>query len=53
KWKTREISGHISDYTIADIDNDGRDELVFSVVSKTGSVLGEAKSYLVSQEISK
>ena len=53
RWKTREISGHISDYTIADIDNDGQDELVFSVVSKTGSVLGEAKSYLVSQEISK
>ena len=23
KWKTREISGHISDYFIADIDNDG------------------------------
>ncbi|TES91378.1 MAG: hypothetical protein E3J94_03830, partial [Desulfobacteraceae bacterium] len=53
KWKTRKISGYISDYTIADIDNDGQDELVFSVVSKTGSVLGEAKSYLVSQEISK
>ena len=55
KWKTRKISGYISDYTIADIDNDGQDELVFSMVSKTGigSVLGEAKSYLVSQEISK
>ena len=44
KWKTREISGHISDYAIADLDNDGQDELVFSVVSK-------AKSFLVSQEI--
>lgn len=45
KWKTREISGHITDYAIADLDNDGLDELVFSVASK-------AKSFLVSQEIS-
>jgi TolB-like protein len=51
KWKTRDISGHISDYTIADIDNDEQDELVFAVVSKTGSALGKAKSFLVSQNI--
>jgi len=51
KWKTREISGHISDYVIGDIDNDGQDELVFSVVAKTGSVFGKARSFIVSQGI--
>jgi hypothetical protein len=51
KWKTREISGHISDYVIGDIDNDGQDELVFSVVAKTGSVFGKARSFIVSQDI--
>jgi len=48
KWKTQEISGYISDYAIADLNNDGEDELVFSVVAKTGSVLGKAKSFIVS-----
>ena len=51
KWRTREISGYISDYTIADIDNDGRDELVFTLATRIDSVLGKGKSAIVSQEI--
>ncbi|MCP4110503.1 MAG: hypothetical protein GY749_34105 [Desulfobacteraceae bacterium] len=51
KWKTREISGRISDYVICDFDNDGQDELVFSVVMKTSSFLSKAKSFIVSQEL--
>lgn len=51
KWKTREISGHISDYALGDIDNDGQDELIFSVVKKISSVLGDAKSFIAAQEI--
>ncbi len=51
KWKTQEISGQISDYTIADLNNDGRNELVFSVIAKKASLLGRAKSFIVSQEI--
>lgn len=50
KWTTRQISGYISDYVVGDMDNDGRNELVFSVVAKTSSVLGKAKSFIVSQE---
>ncbi len=52
KWKTREISGHVSDYAIGDFDNDGQDELVFSVVMKTSSFLSKAKSFIVSQDLS-
>ena len=51
KWKTREISGHTSDYAIGDFDNDGQDELVFSVVMKKSSFLNKAKSFIVSQDL--
>ncbi len=52
KWKTREISGYISDYSLSDADNDGENELVFSVITKIASILGNAKSFIAFQEIS-
>ncbi len=51
KWRTREISGYISDYAIADIDNDGKDELVFTLATRIDSVVSNGKSAIVSQEI--
>ena len=48
KWRTQKISEYISDFTIADLNNDGNDELVFSVVSKAGKILGQSRSYIVS-----
>jgi len=48
KWKTQEVPRYISDYTIADLNNDGQNELVFSVVAKTDTPLGDAKSFIVS-----
>ena len=48
KWATRKISGYISDYTIADLNNDGREELVFSVVAKKSGFMTDYKSYIVS-----
>lgn len=51
KWKTREISGHISDYVLADIDNDGKDELIFSVVAQSDSAFGDPKSFIVVQKL--
>jgi len=50
KWKTAEISGHISDYTVGDMTNDGEDELVFCVIVKKSSVLGKAKSFIAFQK---
>jgi TolB-like protein len=32
-WKTREINGYISDFQVADVDNDGDEELVVAVVN--------------------
>ncbi len=48
KWQTRKISGYISDYVIGDLDNDGRNEIVFSVIQKKKSLLNKGKSYIVS-----
>jgi TolB-like protein len=54
KWKTRKFSGYISDYTLGDIDNDGKDELVFLLVTQTGdSTLGDDRSFVVSWKTSK
>ncbi|MDJ0667621.1 MAG: VCBS repeat-containing protein [Desulfobacterales bacterium] len=48
-WRTRKFAGYISDYNLGDFDNDGRDELVFAVIKRTGDpVTGQKKSYLVS-----
>ena len=51
KWQTREVTKFISDYIIADLNNNGHKELVYSVVTKTGSVLGKASSFIVTQDI--
>ncbi len=51
KWKTSEVSGYISDFAIADMNNDGKDELVFSAVTKIASVLGKAKSFIAFQNL--
>jgi hypothetical protein len=37
-WRTRKLSGHISDFAMGDFDNDGKDELVAALVIKTGNM---------------
>ena len=32
-WKTRQINGYVTDFQIRDVDNDGEEELVVSVVN--------------------
>lgn len=51
KWKTRVVSGYISDYAVADFDNDGSPELVFSVDADPDPFLKQPKSYLVSWKL--
>lgn len=53
KWKTREISGYISDYTVSDLNNDGRNELVFSIVEKRDGLTGKKKSFIIARNLSK
>ena len=50
KWKTRDVSKYISDCVVADFDNDGKDEVVFSVVAKTGMILKNDRSFIVSRD---
>ena len=48
-WRTRSVSGYISDYAVADFDNDGQQELVFAVDTDPNPWLAKnAKSYVVS-----
>jgi len=47
KWKTQK-TGYISDYVIGDLNNDGKDEMVFSVVLTSGPILGKSRSYISS-----
>lgn len=51
KWKTRNISGHVSDFTVGDIDDDGKPELVFAIIKNIASVMGDARSFIASQAI--
>ncbi|HUU39912.1 MAG TPA: VCBS repeat-containing protein [Desulfatiglandales bacterium] len=53
KWKTKAFSRYISDYVIADLNNDGENELVFSVVSATDTAFGDPRSYIVSMVLNK
>ena len=47
KWKTDEISGYISDLAVGDIDNDGLSEIVFPVITKSGSIIKKEKSHII------
>lgn len=51
KWRTRKESGYISDYFIGDLTNDGKNDLVFAVVKKTGMAFTDAGSHIVCQQI--
>ncbi len=47
KWRTSEVSGHISDVMVMDLNGDGKLDMVFSVVSTMSSAFNKAESYLV------
>lgn len=51
-WETREISGAIRDFSIADFDNDGKEELVCAVVMKEGAIaFTDPKSAVIAYEL--
>ncbi|MFZ1984819.1 MAG: VCBS repeat-containing protein [Desulfatitalea sp.] len=51
-WKTRQLSGRIQDFVVADFDNDGTDELLVAVVTKDGAVIfTDAQSALVAFDL--
>jgi TolB-like protein len=51
-WSTRKMAGFIRDVQVADFDDDGRQELVIALVTKSGSiVLTTPKSTLIAYEL--
>lgn len=46
QWRTRNLAKYISDFTLADIDGDGKPEVVATVVQKSGGSISKAQSYL-------
>ncbi|NNL78506.1 MAG: hypothetical protein HKO68_19420 [Desulfobacterales bacterium] len=54
KWKTRQLSGYIQDFSVGDFDNDGRDELIGALVTKEGrlALLSEPRSAMIAFELS-
>ncbi|MGD9045601.1 MAG: hypothetical protein PVG06_17940, partial [Desulfobacterales bacterium] len=52
-WKTRKFTGYISDYDIADLNNDGTDQLVFAVMAQSDNPMADPKSYIVSWSLQK
>ena len=53
EWKTQKFFRYISDYAVSDLNNDGADELVFSVVSATDTAFGDPRSFIASLVINK
>ncbi|SMC79617.1 Repeat domain-containing protein [Desulfocicer vacuolatum DSM 3385] len=51
-WKTSPLPGRISDFLVADFDNDGIDELVVATVTEEGdTVISKSKSRLVAYDL--
>jgi TolB-like protein len=53
EWKTQRFSRYISDCAVGDLNNDGEDELVFSVVSATDTAFADPRSYIISLVVNK
>ena len=51
-WKTRQMTGNLADYGVADIDNDGSPELYACVVSNRGATgLRQRKTFVMGYEL--
>ncbi|NOQ52359.1 MAG: hypothetical protein GQ578_09125 [Desulfuromonadaceae bacterium] len=50
-WRTSGLNGYLADFTLADADNDGSDELVMVVKFKHKTILNPARSTVVIYEL--
>ena len=51
-WQTQKISGYVSDYYLADMNNDGNKELVATVVSRRDTIITAPKSTVIWYDLS-
>ncbi len=49
-WHTKKINGYVADYQFKDINNDGENEVVLTLVLSVGGTLSE-KSVLVAYSL--
>lgn len=52
-WRTSRQNGYLADFTVADADNDGQDELVMAVKFSNKNILQKGRSTVVIYELSK
>ena len=51
-WKTPEKQGYVSDLSMGDFDNDGVEELLATIVTKEGLIVGaDKKSHMIAYEL--
>jgi TolB-like protein len=50
--KSKELSGYVSDFLIADLNNDGLEELTYAIVKERESAFRNPQSYITSVELS-
>ncbi len=50
-WQTSPVSGYVADFALADIDNDGENELAALIVSSRDSLLSKPKSAVIVYDI--
>ena len=51
-WQTQKISGYVSDYYLADMNNDGNKELIATVVSRRDTLLSSPRSTVIWYDLS-
>lgn len=51
RWNTQRVSGYIPDFAIDDIDNNGKNDLIYCVVIKTGKFFKKGQTYFVIQPL--
>ncbi len=45
-WRSRSVAKYIGDFTVADVDGNGKPEIIAAIVQKNRNVLGPGSSYL-------
>ena len=51
RWKTQHVPGYVADFSLGDINGDGRLELVYASVVSSKRLIGKNKSHIVVQSI--
>ncbi|MBA4366113.1 MAG: hypothetical protein C0403_00540 [Desulfobacterium sp.] len=51
--RSQDLSGYVSDFCVADVNNDGQEELIYALVLERESAFRSAKSYIATEDFSR